>query len=552
MAAPAVEQPVRNEEPPSAGFGERARQFALRAVPSATSVTLGVLMMTLLGSLLIMGTASGGQDVSHRFSITSGAYSLLLSGAFGNTQMLSNTLDKLAPLLLAAFSVAVAFRAGLFNIGAQGQMAIGGTLAIMIGIKFSSAPAWVLGPAVFLAGVVGGAFWASIVGVLKAWRGAHEVVTTIMLNFIAYSLSAYLVDCTGNCIPGVGSIKDPAQPNKTLQMGHGAALPLLSHVINQIAPGTIANELNYRVNVGLLIALAGVFVYWFLMKRTTLGYEIQAVGQSQKAARYAGISVKRNIVVTMVIAGAFAGAAGALVVMGPDLLQALNDQTFRTDSTGFDAISVALLGFTAPLGVLLSGVMFAALIQGSTLMEALSGQLTGVQVRHEIIQFSFEALVLFFIAGQVIPQLRITLVRYLARMMTGFRVGLARLPDGLLALFALADVIALLALVGFVIISVLSLQELVGGQAPIGQALSDADVTTPAILLLIFYGLGLLLALLTIGIRYFGERLKNLGGAPLLVEAFPTVEALSATAAAAATQHTETPAKQDDAAESTL
>jgi ABC-type uncharacterized transport system permease subunit len=370
-----------------------------------------------------------------------------------------------------------------------------------------------------------------------------------MLNFIAYSLSAYLVDCTGSCLPGVGSIKDPAQANKTLQMGHGAALPLLSHLVNQIAPGTIANELNYRVNVGLLIALAGVFVYWFLMQRTTLGYEIRAVGQSQKAARYAGISVKRNIVVTMAIAGAFAGAAGALIVMGPDLLQTLNDQTFRTDNTGFDAISVALLGFTSPLGVLLSGVLFASLLQGSTLMEALTGQLTGVQVHHEIIQFAFEALVLFFIAGQVIPQLRVLLARYLTRLVAGFRAGLARLPSGLLALFGLADVIALAALVLFVVVSVGSLQELVRGQVPVGQAITDTDVTTPLVLLLVFYISALLLAVLTIVVRYWGDRLRPTGAAPVLVEAFPSAQALAVTAASAPpAKHVDLPVESVDEA----
>src|ERR1051326_6849405 len=238
MAAPTLEQPVRSEDHPSPGFGERLRQLALRVTPPTTATLLGILMITLLGSLLIIGTAPGNLDFFERFSITSGAYGLLISGAFGSLQNFANTLDRMTPLILAAFSVAVAFRAGLFNIGAAGQITMGGMFAIIIGIKFASAPAWVLAPSVLLAGLVGGANWGGIVGALKAWRGAHEVVTTIMLNFVAFSLSTYMVDCTGSCIPFVGSIKDPAQANKTLAMGQGAALPLLSHKGNT-APCTI-------------------------------------------------------------------------------------------------------------------------------------------------------------------------------------------------------------------------------------------------------------------------------------------------------------------------
>lgn len=533
MAAPTLEQPVRSEEPPSPGFGERIRQFALSVTPPTTATLLGVLMMTLLGSLLIIGTAPSGLDFSERFSITSGAYGLLISGAFGSLQNFANTLDKMTPLILAAISVAIAFRAGLFNIGASGQITMGGMLAIIIGIKFASAPAWVLAPAVLLGGLVGGAIWGWIVGVLKAWRGAHEVVTTIMLNFVAFSLSTYLVDCTGNCIPLVGSIKDPAQANKTLQMGHGAALPLLSHLINQIFPGAIANEGLYRATTGVLIAIGSVVVYWFLMQRTTLGYEIRAVGQSQKAARYAGINVKRNITVTMTLAGAFAGVGGALIVMGPDLLQTVNDQTFKLDNTGFDAISVSLLGLNGAVGILLAGLFFAALLFGSTTMETFSGLLTPVEVHHELIQFAFQAVVLFLIAGQVIPQFRIAMVRLLARLMAEFRNGLQRIPSLLLGLLVALDAVALVALVGYVFDSLISLHSIVspGADQTVSQAIASADVDTPFDLLLTFYITGLLLVLVFIGLRFLGARRKEQSSAAMLVEALVTPEGITSSAA---------------------
>jgi len=536
MAVPTLERPADHQELPAPGFGERARQFALRVTPSLSAILVGILMMTLIGSLLIMFTAPGALGISDRFYITSSAYSLLLAGAFGGPVNIADTLDKMAPLVLAGFSVAIAFRAGLFNIGAGGQIAIGGTLGVIVGIKFASAPAWVLAPGVLLAGLVGGAIWGGIVGILKAWRGAHEVVTTIMLNFVAYYLSAYLIECTNDCLPGIGSIRVASQP-KTMQMGPGAALPLLSHLINQIHPGTFADEGSYLANVGLFIALAGVVVYWFIMKRTTLGYEIRAVGQSQKAARYAGINVRRNITVTMTIAGAFAGVAGAVIVMGPDLLQAINDTTFKTDTTGFDAISVSLLGLNGPIGVLLAGGLFAALTQGAGLMQADSGRLasnavaalpSSYSVHVELIQFAFQALVLFVIAGQIIPQFRTSIVRLLGALWAGVRSGMARLPPLMLWSLALVDVVAAGAFVGYVVVSLISLQSVVPLDAPVG-AIYSVDIDPLFTLLLLFYVAGILILLLTIGMWFIGRRLKQGSSPPLLVEAFPTAETLAAT-----------------------
>ena len=527
MAAPTLEQPVRNEEPPSIGFGERVRQVALRVAPSSSAVLMGILLMTLIGSLLIMGTAAGNFSLFDRFAVSSGAYGLMISGAFGNLSYFATTLDRLGPLVLAAFAVAVAYRAGLFNIGAPGQIAAGGMLAIIIGIRFGSAPAILLGPAALLAGIVGGALWGGIVGLLKAWRGAHEVVTTIMLNFVAYWLSTYLVDCRGNCIPGVGSINDPTKSDVALAVGPGAQLPTLAHLINLIAPGTIARESDYQVTVGVFLALAGVVIYWFLMQRTTLGYEIRAVGQSQKAARYAGISVKRNIVVTMALAGAFAGAAGALLVMSPN---AISDHVFSSLPTGFDAISVALLGFTAPVGVLLAGLLFAALNVGAGTMEGDSALITGLQVRHEFIQFAFQAVVLFLIAGQIVPQFRVAVVRFLARLMTGLRASLKR-SSAILVLLVVADVVAFLALLGFIVLSITSLTPIISGAVSLGEGLSNLDTTTPALLLLTFYLMGFLIILLLVGMRYSGKLFKTDVPPPLLVEALPTTAVLAATAA---------------------
>ncbi|HLW00930.1 MAG TPA: ABC transporter permease [Ktedonobacterales bacterium] len=551
MATPTLERPADNQELPTAGFGERARQWALRVTPSLSAVLVGILMMTLTGSLLIMITAPAGLGFSDRFFITSSAYSLLLGGAVGGPVNIADTLDKMTPLVLAGFSVAVAFRAGLFNIGAGGQIAMGATVGTIVGLKFVAAPAWVLIPLVLLAGLVAGAIWGGIVGVLKAWRGAHEVVTTIMLNFVAYYISAYIVECTTDCLPGVGRIRVTFQPSST-PLGANANLPLLSQVVNQIFPGAIANDGAYLVNIGLFVALAGAVVYWFLMSRTTLGYEIRAVGQSPKAARYAGINVRRNITVTMLIAGAFAGVAGALMMMGPDLTHTFNDLTWKNDSTGFDAISVALLGLNGPIGVLLAGGLFAALSQGAGLMQADTTRLasnavpslpSSYAVHVELIQFSFQALVLFVIAGQIIPQFRTTLVRLFGSVLAGMRSSLARLPSLMLWLFVLADLVAAGAFIGFVITSLVALQPVVPLDASV-SAINYVDPTPLFALLLTFYLAGILILLLTIGLRLLKNRLRQGSSPPLLIEAFSTEEVLS-TVAAAAPETTPGPASND-------
>ncbi len=533
MAAPTLEQPAANQELPTAGFGERTRQLALRVIPSLSAVLVGILVMTLTGSLLIMITAPGNLGFFDRFYITASAYSLLVAGSFGSGTNIANTLEMVAPLVLAGFSVAVAFRAGLFNIGAAGQIGIGGTLAVILGIKFNTAPGWVLAPLIMLGGLVGGAVWGWIVGVLKAWRGAHEVVTTIMLNFVAGYLSQYIVDCSSNCLPVIGSIRVASQP-RTLGMGPGAALPTFAHILNLIHAGTIAGETNYPLDIGLLVGLAGAVVYWFLMRRTTLGYEIRAVGQSQKAARYAGINVRRNIIVTMTIAGAFAGVAGALIVMQPHQQLSIKDTFFLNDQTGFNGIIVALLGLNGPIGVVLAGVLFAALNQGANLMQsdagifasnAVVGLPNNYSVRIEFIQFAFQAMVLLVIAGQIVPQFRAMQRRLIANFIGGFRSALARLPSLVLGLFLLVDGAAVITFLSFIIVSLVSLQSVVALDATV-SAISLVDLGPLFDLLFGFYTASILLLLLTIGIRLSGRWRKRADAAVVLVEATLASDAL--------------------------
>jgi simple sugar transport system permease protein len=240
-----------------------------------------------------------------------------------------------------------------------------------------------------LASILSGALWGAIVGALKAWRGAHEVVTSIMLNWISFSVAAYLVE---------GPFQAPGLVQQTLPLGQNATLPSLALLYNQTL-GTFLPAIDaptqYTVDAGLLIALVALLVYWFVTARTTFGYELRVIGQNPKAARYAGIPLKKNIIFAMALAGAFAGLAGSTRLMGQAPYQLISP-SFATDNTGFNAIGVALLGRTTATGVLLAGLLFGALAQSGPYMQSY------VNVPGDII-YIMQALVLFSISVEYIP-----------------------------------------------------------------------------------------------------------------------------------------------------
>jgi general nucleoside transport system permease protein len=222
--------------------------------------------------------------------------------------------------------------------------------------------------------------WAGIAGVLKATLGAHEVVTTIMLNYIAQWLLRYLIVGGPLQAPNGFSASPPIAASARL----AAILPQDPKLVLFGLPAGV-----FRVHYGLFIALVAVAIFAFLLWRTALGYEVRAVGQSQRAARYAGVSVRRTIIVTMLIAGAFSGLAGAIQIAGVD--HGLLDKYF-TDTTGFDAIAVALLGLGGAVGIVLASILFGALHAGGAVMQSdagISGSL--VQVLQALILFSIAA-----------------------------------------------------------------------------------------------------------------------------------------------------------------
>jgi simple sugar transport system permease protein len=347
-----------------------------------------VILAMIAGIIVIMFTSPG--SFGDRFSAAITAYQSLYMGSFGSLQSLSYTLVKVGPLILTGLSVAIAFRAGLFNIGAEGQLAMGAMTAGIIGFKLPMLPGWLLILLMIIGSMLAGAIWGGIVGWLKAWRGAHEVVTTIMLNWIAFYVTDYFID---------GPFKAPNQADQTSSIPLQATLPSISlfynNTLGRFLP-PIPLPTQYLVDVSFIFALIVLVIYWFITSRTTFGYEIRVIGQNPKAAKYAGIPIGRNLILTMALAGAFAGLAGAFQLLGQYPYH-LIATTFSTDTTGFDAIGVSLLGRTTAVGVLLAALLFGGLREGATQMQL------NANVPVDLV-YIIQALVLFSIASEFLPR----------------------------------------------------------------------------------------------------------------------------------------------------
>lgn len=257
---------------------------------------------------------------------------------------ITDSITRSTPLILAGLSVAVAFRAGLFNIGAQGQMLIGAMMGTYIGIAFQLPFGLHLLVAMFAA-IVGGAIWGGIPGFLKAKVGANEVIVTIMLNSIALFLLSYVLK--SRTFIGGG------YAGKSLQVPDTASYPKIL--------GSFFN-----LHAGFIVAIFATLFVWWLLERSIFGFELRAAGANPSAAVTAGINVNRVILATMVISGALAGLAGTAPVIGTDKFLS----TGVAGSVGFDAITVALLGGSTPLGTLLAGILFGAFAAGGATMQA--------------------------------------------------------------------------------------------------------------------------------------------------------------------------------------
>ncbi len=296
------------------------------------------------------------------------AYAALLDGAVGRSRAIGRTLEKATPLIFGGLAVALAFRGGLFNIGAQGQLICGAIFAAFAGFAITGLPAAVHVPLALLCGALLGALWGAIPGVLKAYTGAHEVITTIMLNFVALNLTDWLAD---------GPWKDRSPGNivaRTPAVADSAVLPTIG-----IVP------------LGAVLALLVAVLVWWVIWRTTLGFELRTVGLNPSAALYAGISTRRVTVLVMVASGFLAGLGGAVETLG---VVGRFQPGFNV-GLGFTAITIALLGRTHPFGVIPAALLIGAMQAGASRMQFDAG------VSPEIIDV-VQALILFFVAADVI------------------------------------------------------------------------------------------------------------------------------------------------------
>jgi simple sugar transport system permease protein len=337
------------------------RILALPVISIVLSVLVGSLVI-IFSEWLVNGQLQPGLAID--------AYAALIEGSIGSERAILNTLVATAPLLLGGLSVGLAFKAGLFNIGAQGQFLMGALGAVAVGAALRESPA-VLGiPLALAAGMALGAFWGFIPGVLKAVSGAHEVVTTIMLNFVALAVVA-------------AAVNGPL----TVQ---GSVSPITPDVGNASLPVIFGGN----GHIGIIYAPLMAVLYGWLLYRTTRGFELRIAGASPDAARYAGMSPKRLIIWTMSVAGMLAGMAGATDLLGTTHQMASSYGT----TVGFDSIAVALLGRTSPVGIVLAALLFGALRTGSGAMQIQAG------VPAELVGVLQATLLFFLVASPVIKR----------------------------------------------------------------------------------------------------------------------------------------------------
>ncbi len=336
------------------------------ADPGAAFKSIWTAISTAYGALFY-GSLGSPREIIDGFKVynSTGDNAALLKAIYPFTESLVTA----TPYIFAGLAVAIGFRCGLFNIGAEGQFFMGALGAAYVGYSIEGLPWFIHLPLAILGGALAGAVWGAIPGYLKAKFGAHEVVNTIMMNWIAFRLSDWLL--TG---PMMASGFRPVTPNiqKTAELPRFFDDPL-------------------RFNWGFVLALVVAYlVYWFLFK-TTLGFEIRAVGANPDGSKYAGMSVVRNFVLVMVLSGGLAGLAGAAQVLGVDHWVG---QGFSA-GYGFDAIALALLGKSHPLGVVLSAILFGILRSGATRMQSLAG------IPIDIISI-IQGLVIIFVAAPII------------------------------------------------------------------------------------------------------------------------------------------------------
>jgi simple sugar transport system permease protein len=362
------------------------KKFDYYTILEKITPLIAVIFALLVGAIVIMLIGENPVFV----------YKTLFSNAIGNRDGWGNVLFRATPLIFTGLTVAFAFRCGLFNIGGEGQMYIGSFLATWVGFTFTNLPAFILIPLCILAAAAGGALWAAVPGILKAKTGVHEVIVTIMMNWIAASLTFFLVlkfkaPATEAMI--AAGVKQMIP--HTSEIAQAARLPRLYAIFKFL---NIDFPAYNQVNISFFIAIGVAILAYYILWKTNLGYEIRAVGYSPLAAEYGGISVAKNIILAMVISGAFAGLVGTNEVMG--YKYRWRQEIFS--GLGFNGIAVALLGKNHPLGVVLAAILFGILNYGGSIVNIF----TAGRIPRELIMVLQAVIVIFVvISDEVVKRL---------------------------------------------------------------------------------------------------------------------------------------------------
>lgn len=347
-----------SEEQNQSSFLANLLDWVLRVLQAVSVPFVAVFLAMLIGAVIL--AVSGASPWA--------AYSALFKGSFGSPEAFTRTLEKATPLVFSGLAVAFAFKGGLFNIGAQGQLLFGAIISAALGFAIEGLPAYIHAPLALLGGALAGALFGAIPGALKTYTGAHEVITTIMLNYIAINTTDYLAD---------GPWKDPSPSNivaRTPKILETAVVPDLG-----------------GFPVGFLLSILFAVLIWWLLQQTTLGFEIRTVGQNPDAAEYSGMKVARTVILTMMISGFIAGMGGSIETQG---IVGRYQPGFNS-GLGFEGITIALLGKTSPFGVIPAAILVGAMDAGSSQMQF------SANVANEIVDV-IQALILFFVAADVI------------------------------------------------------------------------------------------------------------------------------------------------------
>jgi simple sugar transport system permease protein len=335
------------------------------------AVPAGAIILALLVGAVVLLVSS--PLVTGRLDVTLPlrTYWALVQGSLLSVNAIVDTIVNATPLLLVGLAVGLGFKAGLFNIGGQGQFLVGALAAAGVGAAVGVSSPMVAVPAALLAGVVAGALYGFIPGFLKAYTGAHEVVTTIMLNYVAIQIVGYAV---------AGPLR-----------AEGASFARTPDVLNAALPAILNQGTGHQAHLGILLPLMVVPIIWWLLFRSTVGFEIRTVGANPDAARYAGMKPRRLVVLALTLGGLLAGLGGAIEILGRERYMAAAYST----NIGFDAITVALLGRAHPIGIVFGALLLGAMRAGAAAMQSQAG------IPVQMIDL-LQGVILFFLAADVV------------------------------------------------------------------------------------------------------------------------------------------------------